>query len=246
MISCSIDEPGLQPEITNQGTTASEANLDLERSSFGDFSIIEGFSYGDNRTSGSEEISLEVAAMIGAQYILDIFNESLDGKYLQLTYSYNHHISESTWSGQVFSDASHLEKETSLELALFTFTIDAITKARLRISVNIANLKQLHGLSWEEILALDDEAWLALFPMPDEAEINDAKSVAEAFARKHFNESEVVSVQPGFYHDANLYVLPASLVFHAIDSTDARIDLMLQRTTNALVSISTPLDEPLN
>jgi len=46
-------------------------------------------------------MSIEEAALVGAQYILDVFGKDIDGMYVELSFSDAHHLTRSLWFGVV-------------------------------------------------------------------------------------------------------------------------------------------------
>jgi len=72
----------------------------------------------------------EKAAEIGAQYIWDLFEEKIDGLYVEMSYSAFPFCTRAYWSGAVASS----ETELANHVAMFRFTLDAVTGERIGIS----------------------------------------------------------------------------------------------------------------
>ncbi len=162
-----------------------------------------------NNQPKAGSMTYEEAAQIGAQYILDMYGESIDGKTVEMLYSAWPFSSRSYWHGTVVNSADDLKLPEDTEFSpltedsflaasdaeinvLYSFSIDAVTGERVSISphLNIPEPADLgegksYTMSPAEMEALQYEA-------PEN--VYEYAAVARAFAQKHFNHSEVVSV----------------------------------------------------
>ncbi len=151
----------------------------------------------------------EEAAQIGAEYIYDLFGESIDGKTVEMLYSSPEFSSRAHWHGTVANSAEDLKlpddivfelEEGSTVAAggfaretLYDFSIDAVTGERISIyshfdtplANNLGEGKS-YSRSPVELEAMQYEA---------PANVSEYAEAARAFAQKHFNQTRVVSVE---------------------------------------------------
>ncbi len=150
-------------------------------------------------------MSMEEAALIGAQYIYDMYGENIDGKSVVINYSAFPSQSRAHWIGNI---ADH---EDALEYAAYNkdpakyfddenyvydavvnyyFSIDAVTGERISITKYDYSTDWGTGkpfpMTMNELNTLQYEA-------PDDVETY--AELARAFAEKHFSHSQVASVE---------------------------------------------------
>lgn len=136
---CSSDSTADEKE--NVSYESSEALLQENESpepvsqanTLGDFTFFEGESVSDDRDTGVDVISLEEAAQIGANYILELLENNLEGAYMQLVYSYNWHLSLRTWSGVIGSSREGIEDWNDMPI---NFLIHAETGEKISLMNN--------------------------------------------------------------------------------------------------------------
>ena len=208
----------------------------------GDFTILEGFhGFPGDRSSA---LTIEEAALIGAIYILDVFDENLDDKYMELTFNYNPHLSHSTWVGNIADAPEEFEgDEEGFQAALITFSIDAITGER--ININNHNVEPLHGITFSNLMAMSEAELLELFPRPSEEEVELSIAIARHYAQRHFNHGEIVNIEQGFYYNNIIdfiYFPSAVLNFVAINDQGRVVEIEIQRESMELVSIVIPFE----
>ena len=208
--------------------------LGSEELTLGDFTILEGLHGFPGDRLGT--LSIEEAAHIGAIYILDVFYNTLEGMYLEMTFNYNPHISESLWIGTIaHSPDSFGGAYEGFIPGIIMFSIDAFTGER----VNISNegLESLHILDlppWE----LSEAEFLELYPKIDDDEMEIMVEVATDYASRHFGDSSTVE-SINFVDESNPNEF---LNFTAMDNNGRVVDILIQRETRKLYSISSPLD----
>ncbi len=159
-------------------------------------------------------MSYEEAAEIGAQYIFDMYGESIDGKTVKMLYAAWPFSTKTYWHGTVANSEAELkprdltDKElaeygmteegatvaaTGMSQSLYDFSIDAVTGERVSINshpdipapTNLGEGKT-YTLSPVQMEAMQFEA---------PANVAVYADVARAFAQKHFNHSTVESVE---------------------------------------------------
>jgi len=220
LIGCSNDNGvtegrALNTEATNTSSDETERELVL-----GEFTIVEGV----NGFPGDQTRTLDIeeAALIGATYILEVFGNDLDGMYLEMTFNYNPHISESLWIGTNAHSPEEFGDETiGFRSGEVTFVIDAFTGER----ISITNRTLSFSDDWEELGEVTNE------------ELDVMLEIAEDFSRRHFGSSSTIeSVE-------HVRSVPSEfLEFIATDGEGRTIELLIQRETNQLFDISTPFE----
>jgi len=244
LIACSDNSLDFETILTDQVPypTTPKQVVDTEGSGMvlGKFNLLEeATSYSDNRDSGIEIISMEEAATIGANSLLEILGENLEGKYMQLWYNHNPHVSrmQNTWVGEIAYYPENLEKNHHTHL----FRIDAITGEVLDLR---RQLEPLHNIDFFTMQAMtEDELW-ELFPKPDEIEIETMLEIVTRYAQRYFNNSLEVSVELGIYGEDDIDIIDSPtgyLYFIAIDGTGHVVEVAIQRETNQLAFIGVPL-----
>lgn len=162
-----------------------------------------------NNIPGANAISYEEAAKIGAQYIWDLYGESIDGKTVEMTYSTQPYSSRAYWHGTVANSKDDLRIPENYETypaeegytmaatnlvdkTLYYFVIDAVTGERVSINPNLSIPEpddlgegKTYTLSPVQLEAMQYEA---------PANVDEYAKIAEEFAQMHFNHSEVTSV----------------------------------------------------
>jgi len=207
------------------------STTDINR--YGEFTILEGFhGFPGDRTN---ILTLEEAASIGASYVFDVFEDYLSGRYMELTFNYNPHISHSSWIGNIGDSPSEFEgEEEGFRSAQITFMIDAISGERINITNHALELE----LSLEELLESSIEL--------NDAQIEVATEIATDYAKRHFNQGTVESVEPGTYSGGIAdFMQGMSLNFVAIDTIDSGervVEIRLHQETLQLLDIRTPLE----
>ena len=197
---------------------------------------------GNDPTTNRFVLSPDEAAMIGAQYIWEVFGESIDGKAVEMSYLVWPSHSRTYWMGRVADSRQHLENWYES----FRFTIDAVTGERIGIGQNATvafgenDLTLTHSdLSMSRDLRFD----LMLEPY----QLEKFTQIAGDFAAKHFSNSNVVSVeffranQARFGRDntGNMIVTEFALNFYAVDDTDREAELTISVNRQQLWRIDT-------
>jgi len=218
----------------------------------------------DHIDDGDILMSMEEAAQIGALYIWDVFGESIDGMIVEMTYTY------ARWDGMVMiydeETLSWLQKTTEERDELwwgadpeihermerfwdgrvFSFAIDGITGARIRISrphffqVELAE-DPSHIVTREEARAAFDMRHHALMwnepdPFPlylTESEMELYLQMARTYAERHFAFTnvadvvfeQVVPIELGRDEAGEIIAIDFMLDFTATDETGQIIHL---------------------
>jgi len=168
-----------------------------------------GIPYSNNIPSANA-ISYEEAAKIGAQYIWDLYGESIDGKTVEMTYSAQPFSSRAYWHGTVANSKDDLSIPENYETypaeegdtiaatnivdkTLYNFAIDAVTGERVSIYPNV-NIPEPEYLSEGKTYTLSPVQMEAMqYEAP--ANVDEYAKIAEEFAQIHFNHSKVTSVE---------------------------------------------------
>ena len=178
-----------------------------------------------NNTASASAMSMEEAAQIGAQYIWDVFGESIDGMYVEMLFSSVPSHSRALWIGIVFPDNPASMEANDLQSRahrahneLYRFAIDAVTGLRVDISPGFGYVPQP---SYEERQALNETlsvtmrisdeqmawhiAWEAMTTAErmtylglSQSDIEPYLQAGREFARSHFNNSTVVYTTESF------------------------------------------------
>jgi len=167
-------------------------------------------------------LSAEEAAQIGAQYIYDVFGESINNKYVAMRFSVWPSNSRVYWHGSVMSrlpEDLHNHGRADAQHMMYTFMVDAVTGMRVDISTGFRF--QTIEMSQEEMdreldmflewrqsglvrawYTSDDETSISLEERmeylgltAEQLELYTTR--AKELAQRHFNNSEVVDVQLG-------------------------------------------------
>jgi len=152
---------------------------------------------------------MEEAAQIGAQYIWDVFGESIDGMYVEIMFAAWPSQSRTYWMGVVFPSNPDSMETTDLQSRLhrahnelYRFAIDAVTGLRVDISPGFGFIPQpsyeerqalsewrMSGerlawhIAWEEMSTAEHMSYLGL----SQQDIQPYLQAAREFARRHFN-----------------------------------------------------------
>jgi len=95
-------------------------------------------------------LSMDAAAQIGARYVWDVFNASLDGMYVEMLFNAHPSQSRSYWTGTVraeWFDYAHIaddDRDARIaynDAVLYQFRIDAITGKRIDIRSSLPSSK---------------------------------------------------------------------------------------------------------
>jgi len=220
-------------EVEQNRTYISPLDDDI---TLGDFTVIEGFhGFPGDR---SEILSIEEASIIGGTYILDVFNENLDGMYMEMTFNYNPHISHSRWIGTIAPSPEDFgDEDEGFVPGLIMFTLDAMTGERLSISNH--DVEFIH----ETINSLEE--FEELFSEPDDDELEIMIATAHHYAQRHFDHEIAINITLGIYYNGvtdSAYFPSETLTFVAADDEGRAIEISIQRESMQLISISTPLE----
>jgi hypothetical protein len=139
----------------------------------------------------------EKAAQIGAQYLWEMFGESIDGKAVRMLYMASRpSFTRDYWYGQVYNTKADINydrytKDTgNKSRPLFTFEIDAATGEWVSIGKKAPAQPKREGRG--KTMTLEEEVALALQPP---AQLDKYIISAKAFAQKHFKKTKVVGVE---------------------------------------------------
>ena len=159
----------------------------------GNFTVTEGIeSFYGFPGNPADLITLETAADIGANFILDVLNHDLEGLYLLMEMQHNPWINRNSWIGIVTPFATYsTDSMENFDDQLFSFLIDAVTGERYNVSDNTPNawLRENSGSR-----DLSETELLALFPVPTADEITQLEAIAHDVARRFFLGSRVQDV----------------------------------------------------
>jgi hypothetical protein len=135
----------------------------------------------------------EKAAQLGAQYLWEIFGQSIDGKAVRmLCFSPKTEYNRDYWWGFVFNTKADINydrygKETgNKSVPLFTFKIDAMTGEWIGIGQKKPTQQKgkiAKTVTFEELIAMMSQP---------PAGIDECITIAKAFAQKHFKQTKVV------------------------------------------------------
>jgi len=248
LVGCSSDDgisnnEGNAPETTGRENVVQEAQEVLaQENTLGNFTVLEGESFSDDRDTGVAVISLEEAAQIVAYYVWEVLGKNLEGKYMELGYNYNIHISRRTWDGIISYSQEGLEDRSDV---IIQFLINAETGERITLSS--WSIEPLHGISGLMMETMPVDELLEIFPEPDEAEIASMKEVVREIANRHLQNSEIVTLEYGWWtEDGTPYTTyhpSQNSPFFIIDTDGRVVEIIIQRETHLLVMINTPFLE---
>jgi len=217
-----------------------------------------------NNTVTASAMSMEEAAQIGAQYIWDVFGESIDGMYVEIMFAAWPSQSRTYWMGVVFPSNPDSMETTDLQSRLhrahnelYRFAIDAVTGLRVDISPGFGFIPQpsyeerqalsewrMSGerlawhIAWEEMSTAEHMSYLGL----SQQDIQPYLQAAREFARRHFNNSALVYETESFGVFHNICRSddgPASfggISFSISDDTGREAIIMVDAETRSLRS----------
>jgi len=181
-------------------------------------------------------LSPQEAAELGAQYIWEVFGESIDGKKVEMFYSGHPSQTRAYWHGSV-ADSSVARENVSQE-AIFRFTLDAVTGERLGINKDFD--QQWDGIQKEPLEK----------PQETQSQMDEYAQIAAEYAQRHFNQSTVTSAI--FSYDAYAPVIRPNgkiafdvrlLIFTVSDQTGRDAEVAISAETKELFSIDTTYDD---
>ena len=223
------------PETTAQSESFQEPNITV---------VLPSAAF--TRTPGANAMSHEEAAMLGAQYIWDMFGICIDGKTVTMNYQAFPSNIRTYWNGSI----GRAFVETPMECGdvfhsivddkeVITFTLDSITGERIDIDrFNFGTPPPT--TEWGMRIATEEELRA---PTPLDGYIQ----IAKEHAARHFIHADVVSAEftrigrPGTRFDENGYLIAISrgLVFDVTDSTGRVAEVTFCETTHELLGIMT-------
>ena len=145
----------------------------------------------------------EDAALIGAHYIWDVFDESIDGMYVEMLYVNWSSQARNYWLGTVAASPAAFDFGSAEHSELFRFVIDASTGLRVDIAPGfppIAEAPSSRSNDARTTISSDHEqqimTWQSashderlLMAGLSEAQIEAYLQAARDFAKRHFNNS---------------------------------------------------------
>jgi len=201
---------------------------------------------------------LKDAAMIGAQYIWEMFGECIDGKFVAMWYVHEPSHTRAYWRGLVAESEENLSfsrDNRDNHQPLFNFAIDAVTGERIDLfNMNIVSTESEEVSAALYRMRSDNEAsdafWnsisLTVEQFPQE-QLDELSQVAKAHAARHFVGTEVVSAE--FFslgmgdfdldEEGNLFLASHRFVFEVTDSTGRVAQLSICEVTKELFWITT-------
>ena len=206
---------------------------------------VEGRRIGQWPEAPSYALSMEEAALIGAEYIWEVLGESIDGKYVSMVFL--EWLGRMQWHGMVVDLEAVPYTPT-----LYNFAIDAITGERLELFAS--RLPEPTDPAFRSgILSDDDMRFIDRIsrkgmPEPTAAQIIEFAGLAKSFAQKHFNNSAVVeatymsTIAAGFDRDihGNIFAQDYLITFFVTDDTGHRVaDVGIIMGTSELSSVVT-------
>ncbi len=153
----------------------------------------------------------EEAAQIGARYIWEIYGDSIDGKFVDMTYTAFPYESRTFWFGSVTNyvvddepviitsveenirAVEEAEAENNSNPRLYGFMIDAVTGEWIQISQS-REARTTEGWGASIAMPYDEYGDMMRNPQPPE-NIDEYKAAAMEFAQKNFTHSKVVSAE---------------------------------------------------
>ena len=204
-------------------------------------------------------ISAEEAAELGAQYIWDMFGESIDGKAVVMTYCVWPSHTKAYWLGEVAETKDDAENNDWL----FNYYICAVSGERADIynmnpdidalthdAASSVRERQISKLLIEftekyRLAGRIDELDEMFAVKPTEEQLEEYGQLAKDYAAKHFIGTEVASIV--FIHggssadideDGNIFKTDKTLTFKATDSSGRCADVCVAIETRALLNVS--------
>jgi len=214
-----------------------------------------------NNTISAAAMSMENAAQIGAQYIWDVFGESIDGMYVEMMFANWPSHSRTYWLGGVSLTAPTSAEDIESRIArnndiLYRFAIDAVTGLRVDISPGFGHLPQPSNeerqalparsisdevmawhIAWDEKTTTERITYLGL----SHADIEPYLQAAREFARSHFNNSALAYETESFevFHDmVDRFSIDSvgfgGIVFSLSDDTGREAEIWINAGTRCL------------
>ena len=152
-------------------------------------------------------MSKEDAALIGAKYIWDVFDASIDGMYVEMLYVNWDSQARNYWLGTVGASPAALDLASAEHSELFRFTIDASTGLRVDIApgfparaVAPGDASSPHSSDARSTISSDSEQRIMTWQSASnderlsmaglsEAQIEVYLQAARDFAQRHFADS---------------------------------------------------------
>jgi len=217
--------------------SCSDNNDISEKLLLDDLIVFEGESSPHFLSAENELLLFEEIAVFATHYISELFGDEFNGKYLQLTYEYDHYISQHIWVGKV----AYLMEDFDTWDLLFMLEFDAITGKRLFFS-NLS-FDPLYGINDFAMTNMEEAQLLELFPEPNDEEIATMKEVIRHYAERHFSDSTIVVLEYGFYTLGGIpditYYASQNSPFFVIDDRGRVAEIIIQRETHQLLMIIT-------
>ena len=206
-------------------------------------------------------ISAEEAAELGAQYIWDMFGESIDGKTVVMTYCVWPSHTRAYWMGEVAETKDAAENN----VWLFNYYIGAVSGERADIYdmiLDIADDRRGRDGEWDEwdrekwrlITEFTEEYRLAgrvdeldeMFAVkPTDEQLDEYGQLAKGYAAKHFVGTEVSDaaflgggVDVDIDEDGNFVKTDKTLEFKVTDSAGRSAVVTVAIETRALLNVS--------
>lgn len=211
--------------------------------------------FNSDTTPSAHAKSPEDAAHIGAQYIWDMFGESIDGATVHMMYRAHPSMTTTFWSGIVTHQADTSTDDDGfanllLNHAIFEFTIDAVSGKRIDV-IRTQNQQRMSAEVQDALNALWErnrergatEEMIALRSGgPPPTNLDDYKQAAKEIAAIQFATSEIYSIEfrnagaTMFDLDANgnIIVTARQLMFTVTDSTGHTADIAIDELTKEL------------
>ena len=188
-------------------------------------------------------ISLDEAAQIGAEYIWEMFGESIDGMAVEM--QYNNLMQHGGSTNALFGTVSNGSE------IVFNFMVDAFTGERMMVSRPASNATDTDVSEAWAMMQRAAGSGQCAFPVElSQSELDSYLDVARGFAEKHFNNSNVadvsftVALASSFDRDANGNIIVTSrrLHFDATDDAGRTVMVSIYQDSQELSVISTPIE----
>jgi len=217
------------------GEGISEVSNDRPEANLDNFTVIEGPPLHEalRRRETPEVMPLEEAALLGAQYILDVFEEDLMGRYMHM-FIRDHYpnlrdgLGGVEWCGDISPSNDHFDAQ------LFSFCLDAFTGERTQINNSFDRIDSFWPPLYQ-MVQMSEEERLEVFPEPTEEELSLMLEMATIYAQRHFGDSMQAIVIAEEFLDP--YIPAGVITFYARNDSDRIIQLGIQRETFELISI---------
>jgi len=247
-----VEQSDTGAETSSYEETPENDNLEIdnetvEAGSNMTFSVSESF--GSERDVNAT-LSADDAFLSMVQLISNLFELELSGHHMELTYSYSHQTSRSSWNGRLFRDASHAELDftawNELTMPVISIEIDAVTRIGRSVhSMITTSVGPSDEATWEDIRMMSQPELQDFFGTVDDNEINVALDFAYEVANQFFAVG-VAEISFGFSGDeiSDLESFTGySLPFTATSEQGQVIEIFLLRGVNELTSLHTPFTE---